>query len=209
MLVALQLCVASGAAAPVTNTADSPGPPPPGDTYQLNVQDKLVFRIHEDPMKGPAPEEISVTPQGELNFRVTRGSDEMITINARGKTLAQVRQELKARLEADYYHTATAELKLKEQSRRAGQVLFFGAVRNNLLPLVPGEPKTIFEGVYQVGVNEFANLKKVKLSRVDPKTGKPETTIINLEAIKKGDRTQDVQLQDGDRIEIPEKSIVF
>ena len=179
------------------------------DSYPLNLQDKLLFSIQEDPISSATPEELYVNAQSELHFRVSRGADEMLTINVRGKTLAQVKKELKAKLDADYYQSATIDLKLKEQTRRAGQVLFLGAVRGNVLPLAPGETKTIFEGVYQVGVNEYANLKKVKLNRVNSQTGKSETYVINLEAIKKGDRAQDMPLQDGDRIEVPEKSIVF
>jgi len=188
---------------------NSPAPAGAEDSYLLNLQDKLIFSVQEDPVTAAAPEELFVNAQNVLHFRVSRGSDEMLTVNVRGKTLAQAKQEIKARLDADYYQNATIDLKLKEQTRRAGQVLFLGAVRGNVLPLIPDEPRTIFEGVFQVGVNEYANLKKVKLNRVNPQTGKSQTYVINLDAIKKGDRAQDMILQDGDRIEVPEKSIVF
>ena len=74
---------------------------------------------------------------------------------------------------------------------------------------MPGETKTVFEGVYQVGLSEFANLKKVKLNRLNPQTKETESRVIDLEAVRKGDRAKDVPLQDGDRVEVPEKSIVF
>ena len=92
--------------------------------------------------------------------------------------------------------------------QRLGMVMFYGAVRGNFLQLGLGEQKTLFEGVYQVGVSEFSNLKKVKLNRVDPVSGKTEIKIINVEKVKQGDRSEDILLQDGDRIEVPEKTII-
>jgi hypothetical protein len=78
-----------------------------------------------------------------------------------------------------------------------------------MLQLVPGEEKRIFEAVFQVGVNEFANLKKVKLTRVDQTTQKTTTQIIDLEEIKKGVRTNNVILQNGDIIDVPERGFVI
>ena len=179
------------------------------ESPQLNPQDKLLYSIQEDPVKAATPEEVYVNAQGEIHFHVSKGADETLTINVQGKTLAAVQKELKGRLEVEYYHRATLDLKLKEQARRVGQVLFTGAVRGNFIQLLPGETKTIFEGVYQVGLSEFANLKKVKLNRRNPRTQKTESRVVDLEAIRKGDRSKDVPLQDGDRVEVPEKSVVF
>ena len=194
------------------SAAEATPPPvrlPADDGYRLNLQDKLLFSVVEDPINGSAPEEIYVNALGEIHPRISRGFAESLSIDARGKTLAEVRLELKALLEASYYQKATVELRLVEQTKKSGQVLFFGAVRANFLSLPAGEKRTIFEGVYQVGVSEFANLKKVKLSRVNPATGKVESQTIDLEAIKKGNRALDVPLQDGDRVEVSEKKIVF
>ena len=177
--------------------------------YRLQVQDTLLFRVKEDPVRGGEAEPLRVNALGEAHFPISRGFEDRITLKVAGKTLDQVGFELKGLLDAEYYQDATVEVKLLEQQRRAGEVLFFGAVRSNVLPLAPGESKTIFEGAYQVGLSEFANLKKVKLYRVDPQTGERTTQTINLEAIKDGDRQQDVTLRDGDRVEIPEKKIVF
>jgi len=178
-------------------------------TYKLQIQDTLLFSVREDPIANGTSEPLRVNALGEVHFPVSRGFDEHITLKVAGKTVDQVNFEIKALLNVDYYQEATVFLKLVDQQRRAGEVLFFGAVRGNILALPPGEPKTIFEGTYQVGLGEFANLKKVRLYRVDPKTGERITKVINLEAIKEGDRSQDIPLQDGDRVEVPEKKIVF
>ena len=203
------LCGTAVARGAETTISNSPPPAVAEDNYQLNLQDKLLFSVVEDPVQTAAPDELYVNALGEIHARICRGFDDVLTLRVKGKTLRQVKAELKEKLEAEYYYQATVELRLIDQTRKGGQVLFFGAVRSNFLPLLPGEPRTIFEGVYQVGVSEFANLRKVKLTRVNPATGKPESRTIDLEAIKKGARAEDVRLEDGDRIEVPEKKIVF
>ncbi len=177
--------------------------------YRLNIQDKLLYSVREDPIRSADPDEVFVNAQGKAHFRVSAGFDDIVTLDAVGKTLTQLRDELHRRLLEKYYEQATIELKLKQSTERAGKVLLYGAVRSNFLQLLPGETKTIFEAVYQAGVTEYANLKKVKLSRLNSHTGQTDSWIINLEVIKKGDRTMDVQLLDGDRIEVPEKGLVF
>jgi protein involved in polysaccharide export with SLBB domain len=202
----LALATVTGPLGAQTNQPATAAPP---ETYCLSVQDKLLYRVSEDPVRSAEPDEVFVNAQGKAHFRVSAGFDELITLQASGKTLGQLKEELRQQLTETYYEQATIELKLKESTPRVGKVLFYGAVRGNLLQLLPGETKTIFEGVYQVGVSEYANLKKVKLSRLNPRTGETDAWIINLDAIKKGARTHDVTLQDGDRIEVPERGLVF
>jgi hypothetical protein len=88
------------------------------------------------------------------------------------------------------------------------KVLFFGAgARGNSLTIPAGKSITISQGVYEVGVGEFANLHKVKLYRKS-KEGKVEVTTFDMDAIRdKG--TLDEPLRDGDRVEIPERHLVF
>jgi protein involved in polysaccharide export with SLBB domain len=210
LILGLRLGVASLPAqdspAPVT---DAPAPVASMDSaYLLRPADKLLFAIAEDPIPGAQPDEVIVNALGHASFRISRASEAAVTLDVRGKTLAQVRDELGQRLRADYYHRASIDLRLKEASPQMGKVLFSGAVRNNVLPLPPGEPKTLFEGILQVGVNEFAHLRRVRLSRLDPQTGREVVQIIDVEAIRK-DRSKDIPLQDGDRVDVPEKSLVF
>jgi protein involved in polysaccharide export with SLBB domain len=177
-------------------------------SHQLRPLDKLLFSIQEDPVPGAQPDEVIVNALGEAAFRITRGSEAALTLPVAGRTLEQVRAELEARLLADYYHRATIGLRLKETSVTAGKVLFSGAVRANFAPLLPGEQKTLFEGLLQVGLSDFANLRKVRLSRWDPASGREVSWTIDAEAIRK-DRTKDVLLADGDRVDVPQKGINF
>lgn len=207
---------AAGAAAAQTGgtnatpPASTNAPVRPGDDFRLGVGDKLLYWIEDDPVKGAEPDTVTVNALGNATFRVTRGSDLSLTLNVAGRTLAETVAEIKRRLDADYYHDARVKLELKETTPRFGQVLFIGrGTRGNMLQLLPGEEKRIFEAVFQVGVNEWANLRKVKLIRVDPATQKTETRTIDLEDIKKGNRANNIILQPGDIIDVPERTFNF
>jgi hypothetical protein len=186
-----------------------PQAPPAPEPARIQPQDHLYYLVREDPSHPKEPEEVVVGPQGRAQFRVGAGFDEVVTVEAAGKTVDELAAELQRKLTENFYEQANVVLKLKEAGGRAGRVLFFGAVRGNILTLQPGEIKPIFEGVYQVGVTEFANLKKVKLNRFDPATRQTRSWIINLDEIRKGNRAQDMPLCDGDRVEVPERSLVF
>lgn len=179
------------------------------DDLRLNPMDKLSFTIREDPVKSSTATVVPVLSTFDLYFPVSAGFDEIITINARGKTLGQIRQELKKILDTDFYYDATVELRVLSTNPRKGEVLFSGAVRNSVLLLNSGEPRTLAEGILQMGVTDFANLKKVRLTRLDPVTHKPVKRTIDVKAILDGDRKEDLPLQDGDRIEIPERGLVL
>ena len=179
---------------------------------RLSKTDKLLFSIQEDPIKSLPASDVFVNAQGDISFPVSRGFDDSIVVAAAGRTLGEVKNDIKTRLEATYYKSATVSLTIKSQNVKQGSILFIGnTVRVNTLPLNPNETHTNFEAVTKAGPTEFANLKKVRLSRIDPVTGKrnPFPRPIDLDKIKKGDTTDDIPLQDGDRIEIPEKFLNF
>jgi protein involved in polysaccharide export with SLBB domain len=170
--------------------------------YQLNPMDKLSISIAEDPVKGQ-PADIIVSPLGDLVVRVSRCCEESVVVNVRGKTLEQVQKELKEKLEADFYQKVTLQVRLMDQTRRKGSVFLRGAVRANSVPMDPGKPLTLWEALNQAGTTEYANYRKIKLDR----NGKISEH--DIEAVNKGDRSKDIELQDGDRITVPEKRFNF
>lgn len=175
----------------------------PANGYQLNPMDKLSITIAQDPVAGK-PAEITISPLGDLAVPVSRCCDDVVTVNVRGKTIEDVEKEIREKLEAEYYEKATVQLRVIDATRRRGQVLLTGAVRASSVQLDPGRPKTLWEALTEAGVTEFANLKKVKIDRA----GKG-VTVHDVDAVKKGDRNKDVELQDGDRITVPEKAFNF
>jgi hypothetical protein len=71
-----------------------------------------------------------------------------------------------------------------------------------------GEQLTISEAVLRVGRSEFADLRKVKIHRLDKETGRDNIIVVDVEKIlKKGDRRDDKVLQAGDRVEVREKGL--
>ena len=181
-----------------------------GESYQPNPQDKFLFRIEEDPNKGSEPEIRNVSALYEIQFNASRNTDTPINLNVRGKTIAEIKKELKARLDEDYYQNATVLLKLHDQYQRPGKVYVTGSLRGQVA-LLPGEQKTVMKAILELGgESEYANFKKVKLFRLNPDTNKDDITIIDVGAmLKGGSRKDDKVLQDGDRIEVPEKGFIF
>lgn len=193
----------------VVKGAEVSAPAVPSASMRIQPMDKLRFRVVEDPVKGE-PEQVMVSPNFMVDFPVSHGSVVRVSLSARDKTLEEISRELKARLDADYYVDAHVEIAFEQRSLKAGRVLISGAARVNILPLDPSEQKTILEAILQAQPTDFAKLTKVKLFRSNPATGKLETRVIDVDEIKKsGDKSKDVILQDGDRIDIPEKGLVF
>lgn len=181
-----------------------------GDSYQPNPQDKFQFRIEEDPNKGADFEIRNVSALFDLQFNASRGTDTPITINARGKTLGAIKKELKAKLDLDFYQNATVVLKLLEPHQRAGRVFITGTLKGQV-PLLPAETKTVMQAILELGGDtEYSNLKKVKLYRLNPTTNKEDSFVIDVGSMLKGGaRDNNMILQDGDRIFVPEKGIIF
>lgn len=96
----------------------------------------------------------------------------------------------------------------KPRASSPGKLLFTGAVKSNVLQLVPGEKWTIYEALAQVGMTDFANQKKIIVNRIDPTTQKIEVITVDMDLVRK-DRTKDLLLQDGDRIEVKEKGAIY
>lgn len=191
---------ASSGANSATNIVDSSAPLAPGDL--------LSYSVAEDPRGGAVPQQVLVNPKFDVTFPVSRDTGEEITVNAKDKTVKQLQQEIKKKLDANYYVNATVVLKLREKSQRSGQILIYGSVANNFIALLPGEEKSFLEVILQARPSEFAKLTKVELKRLNPQTGKLEAQFIDVEAIKK-DPTKDILIRDGDRIKVDEKNFVF
>ena len=179
------------------------------DTYRLAAADKLRFSIDEDPIQSANATELVVTPLGDVSFPVSRGFDTIIVLNVRGKKLEEVKRELKTRLDAEYYRDAQVSLQLVSPSLRIGEAKFFKMVRGTV-KLIPGETKYVSDGILELNYNDFADLKHVKLYRQDSTNKQPRIIVIDVKKVLEGgDRSQDVILKDGDRIEVPERGIFF
>lgn len=211
LLTAVLALLALPAATQERRAASTPPPPTApaeGRNYVLRSVDRLQYRIEEDPVLGAAPMLVAVNSIGEASFPISRDSDIRITLSVRGKSLESVRRELASSLLKDYYHKATVILALDEKRLTAGKASFYGEVRGSI-PLYPDEPpKTITEAILQLGYTDFADLRRVKLHREDPTTKSKTTKELDVRRIMKDNRRDlDIILEDGDRIEVPQKWI--
>lgn len=178
--------------------------------YTLRTGDRMQYRVAEDPVKGATPINVAVNGVGEASFPVGRDFDLRITFEVRGRTLVQVKEELTKRLLADYYHEATVALTLDDRTIIPGKVQFFGngGVRGEVQILPDAPPPKLSETLLRMNVPEFANLRRVKVRRVNPTTGQEKVIEVNVDDIVKGgQRDKEIILQDGDRVEVPEKWI--
>jgi protein involved in polysaccharide export with SLBB domain len=176
------------------------------DSHALAPLDKLTVSIEQDPIPG-RPIEVLVSSLYILEIPVSRCCETTISINVKGKTLGEVQSELKTKLEQDFYKVASLSLKMidRDRNQRVGQVWLRGAVKGNIVQLEGGKRKTLWEALTQVGTTEFAKLSKVRVDRVDPVSGETKKIFVDIEAVDKGDRAKDLELQDGDRVTVAEK----
>lgn len=220
--VAQSPAAASPAAEPSTTPAPAPGTnaAPAGvidpETRELRPGDTFRYRIEEDPGASSDSMRTTVTATGDIHFNVSRRYDTYVTISARGKRVSDLRKALKERLEADYYHSATVSLNLDNVERSpaslatsTGKVQVFGEIQT-VLPLPEDRDLMISDAILLLPRNDFANLKRVKIHRSNPETKERETIEIDVDRIlRKNDRSLDVRLKDGDRLEIPPKKVLF
>lgn len=201
------------------------------ENRELKPHDVLGFLIDQDPsvveaLRGNGgsgdAETIFVTDAGEAMFRVTRMSPISVKLSVGGKKLERVRKELKAVLDAGYYQDCSFRLDLQavnrsstmlENSSSARVVLYGNGGLSGTFPIIEGRKLMLSDVIISAGGksgNEYANLKKVKIRRVDPATNKEtviEANVTNI--IEKGDRNADIELKDGDRVEVPARSLIF
>jgi protein involved in polysaccharide export with SLBB domain len=203
----IQTC-ALGVALCVALSVRGQQPPTNPKDYVFRTGDRVQYRIAEDPVKAPIPITVPVTTVGEASFPVSRDSDLRITLSVRGKTLEEVRQELTRRLLAEYYHKATVELTLAEKVITPGKVQFFGEITGEI-PIHPDTPPIMLsDAVLRLRRSDYADLRRVRVHRVNPDTGESREIKVNVKAIiEDGRRSEDIVLQDGDRVEVPTKWI--
>ncbi len=185
--------------------------PATNSVVKLESMDKVRFRVEEDPSVGSTV--VAVNPLGQVVVPVSMGfEDPVVTIPAKGLTVEELKEAIRKQMEGKYYKKATVKLTLVDKTQKMGQALFIGECRG-VMPIPPNEEVLLSTALIKLGYSEFANLKKVELYREDKATGKKQDPIIlDMEAvIKKGDRSKDkdIVLQDGDRINVREKRLVF
>ncbi len=190
-------------------------------TRELKPHDYMRFTIAEDP---PLPSSsdlnrVAVSDGGEALFPVSRHSDIYVKVTAAGRKLEDIKKDVKALLDAEYYNDATVTLDLEGINRQnnnygsdQAKVTIYGSL-NQMVPIGDGETLMLSEAILRAGGGQkggFANLSKVVIHRLDAGTKKEITITVNVEKVLyKGARDEDKPLMNGDRIEVKEKGFNF
>jgi polysaccharide biosynthesis/export protein len=189
----------NGAAAPVSLTGYVPD-----DKYKLRVGDKISLQILED---RDAPKALVVADSGELDVPYVG------RVAASDKTCKQLADELKQRLESEYYHRATVIIALDVANKLLGRIYVWGQVRNQgPIDIAVNENLTAGKAILRAGgFGDFANKKRVKLVRSGGAGGaaKQSFELNMVEILERGKTEADVILQPDDFIIVPSRLINF
>jgi protein involved in polysaccharide export with SLBB domain len=171
---------------------------------KLGPGDELTIEIEQDreggfPRLVSATGEIDVPPYGRVKIA--------------GKTTAEAAAEIKRVLEKDYYYTATVRLSLDRRPRtavKAGTVTISGEVRAvGSIDLEAGTRLTVSQAILKSGgFGPFANKKRVQVTRTEGGVSKQFFVDVN-EVLEKGRVEKDVEVRDGDRINVSRAAIIF
>ncbi|MBX3744372.1 MAG: polysaccharide biosynthesis/export family protein [Verrucomicrobiae bacterium] len=173
------------------------------DKHRLVVGDRLSFRIIEDE---EVPRPLVVTDSGELDVPYIG------RFAARGKTCRELAVELKQELEKEYYYQATVIVAVDLMARSRGRVWLVGPVR------LPGPQEIPSDEVYTVskailragGFTDAADKRNVRITRRATDGGPDTTFTVNVgEIIERGRTQNDMVLEPGDMIYVPDRLIRF
>ncbi|MBW4710768.1 polysaccharide export protein [Roseobacter sp. YSTF-M11] len=178
--------------------------------YRIKGGDTLSIEVLEDTSLNRS---LLVLPDGTINFPFAG------TVQAGGRTAAQVQQAIASSISSNFTTTPTVFVSVAsvfQAPLSAGvgsgaatmDIYFIGEVNQpGLRPMERGT--TFLQAVAQSGgFTKFAATKRVQLRRFDRKTGKQSVYSMNFKALADGGNlTNDIVLQDGDVILVPERRL--
>lgn len=168
------------------------------DKKKLGSNDYVSFRVVED--RDNESQRLRVNDNGELEVPYIG------PVPAAGKTCKQLARDVKAALEKEYYYHATVILALDRVSEKSrGRIYVYGSVRaQGPQEIPPDETYTVSKAIIRAGgFGDFANKRKIKLTRTDGK----DFTVDLKRVIEEGHTDEDVALQPDDTIYVPQKLI--
>lgn len=160
----------SVSAALLAGAPDASAPP------VLRANDRLLFRIAEDPVRGATPMRLGVNSLGEASFPISPGFRRSHHPAGAGEDPGPgPGRDLR---EADggvlpQGHRGTGH---GREDSTPGKVQFFGEVQT-VIALSPDQPPLkLSDAILQVRAPEFANLKRVKIHRLNATTDRPRSS---------------------------------
>ena len=176
----------------------------PDDKYKLRVGDKVSLQILED---RDLPRGLVVADSGELDVPYVG------RVAASDRTCKQLAEDLKARLEKEYYYRATVIIALDAANKFLGRVYVWGQVRNQgPIDLAVNENLTVGKAILRAGgFGDFANKKRVKVVRGGGAEGaeKQSFELNMVEILENGHTDKDILLRPDDLLFVPSRLINF
>ena len=168
------------------------------DKKKLGSNDFGRFRVVED--RDNDSQRLRVNDSGELEVPYIG------LVPAQGKTCKELAFNIKSALEKEYYYHATVILAVDRVSDKSrGRIYVYGSVKSQGPQEVPpDENYTVSKAVIRAGgFGDFANKRKVKVTRKDGK----DFTVDLKRVIEEGHTEEDVVLQPDDQIYVPQRLI--
>lgn len=176
----------------------------PDDKYKLRAGDKVSLQILED--REP-PKSLVVADSGELDVPYIG------RLGVAERTCRQVAQEIKSRLEKEYYYRATVVLAVDVANKFLGRIYVWGQVRNQgPIDIALHENITAGRAILRAGgFADFANKKRVKVIRAgtNASSGKPHVELNMVEILEEGRTEKDLPLQPDDSVIVPARLVNF
>jgi protein involved in polysaccharide export with SLBB domain len=168
---------------------------------RLGPGDRITYRVIED--KDP-PRSLALTDSGDLEVPY------LGLVHAAGKTCQQLAREIQGLLERKLYYKATVMVSAEviNRARVLGKVYVTGQVRNSGSFDIPaGETLTVSRAILKAGgFSDFSDKRNVRLFR-RATSGDRAFTVNVQEILAKGKLNEDVVLQPGDLIVVPERLV--
>ncbi|MFO1499935.1 MAG: polysaccharide biosynthesis/export family protein [Verrucomicrobiota bacterium] len=173
------------------------------DKQQLRIGDRVSFRVIED-KEDAKP--LMVTDSGELDIPY------LGRVKAADKTCQAVAKQVKTALEKELYYRATVILAIDQLNKKRGSVYLVGQIKISGAVEIPSdEVFTVSKAILRAGgFGEFADKKRVKITRQAPGGGQSQVFTVDLnEILEKGQTDKDLKLEPGDLIFVPGRLINF
>ncbi|MCX7888545.1 MAG: polysaccharide biosynthesis/export family protein [Rhodobacteraceae bacterium] len=178
-------------------------------SYGIKPGDKLQLEVLEDPSLNRT---LLVLPDGTVSVPFAG------TVNAQGRTVAEIQAAITAALAPNFATTPTVSVSVGELGQRAAGTAAGGT--GGLIPVyaigevaTPGKidvrkGTTLLQFLAQSGgLSKFAATSRIQLRRVDPKTGQETVYKFNYKAVQDGGSAPTIVLRPGDVIVVPERRL--
>ncbi len=167
----------------------------PVQEYRISAEDVLQIKVFEEP---DLTTTVRVASNGEITYPL------LGRLPALGMTVSELQEKITELLSKDYLMDPQVQIFIETYHSR--NVSVTGAVsRPGSYPLPAGKNMTLIEAITMAGgFREDAAINSARIFRTE--NGMPKT--VNVKAkdiIKKGDRSQDVELYANDVVFIPER----